>query len=207
MDTSSNGDADGDADVRLRAYEPDDEAALWALKERFERELGALGGEEKSAAYDGKLTAAYERRYREWVTRCTEREPGCVIVAERDDKDRNKTGTGDDGNDWNATGTDVGDEGDANNGTDALAGYVFVLPEVFSLVWDSAVVNELYVREVFRGTGVADTLIGSALDHARGQDLPLRRVVLDVDPGNERARAFYRRHSFENWSEMVAREL
>jgi RimJ/RimL family protein N-acetyltransferase len=58
-----------------------------------------------------------------------------------------------------------------------------------------------------RGTDVADDLIEAALDFARDQDLPLDRIVLDVDPDNERAAAFYDRWRFEPWGEVVARPL
>jgi len=87
------------------------------------------------------------------------------------------------------------------------AGYVFVLPASLSHIWDAAVLNEIFVRETDRGTGAADDLLGAALSVARDQDLPLDRMVLDVDPDNERARAFYDRWGFEPWGEMVAREL
>ena len=86
-------------------------------------------------------------------------------------------------------------------------GYVFVLPERLAFVWDAAVVNELYVTPARRGTGVADALLEAAVELARGQDLPLDRLLLDVDPDNERAYAFYERHGFEPWGEVVAREL
>jgi ribosomal protein S18 acetylase RimI-like enzyme len=89
----------------------------------------------------------------------------------------------------------------------AVVGYVFVLPESLTYIWDAAVVNEVFVREAHRGTGMADDLMEAALAVARDQDLPLDRVVLDVDPDNERARAFYDRWGFEPWGEMVAREL
>jgi ribosomal protein S18 acetylase RimI-like enzyme len=92
-------------------------------------------------------------------------------------------------------------------GDDGLAGYVFVLPETHAYIWDAAVLNEIFVREQRRGTGVADDLIEAALAVARGQDLPLDRIVLDVDRENDRATAFYERHGFEHWGEMVAREL
>ena len=88
-----------------------------------------------------------------------------------------------------------------------LTGYVFVLPERLALVWDAAVVNELYVAPERRGTGVADDLLAAATDVAREQDLPLDRLLLDVDPGNERARTFYERHGFGHWGEIVARPL
>ncbi|PSQ33177.1 GNAT family N-acetyltransferase [Halobacteriales archaeon QS_9_70_65] len=86
-------------------------------------------------------------------------------------------------------------------------GYVFLLPERLAFVWDAAVVDELYVVPERRGTGVADDLLGAATDVAREQDLPLDRLLLDVDPENDRARAFYDRHGFEPWGEIVAREL
>jgi GNAT superfamily N-acetyltransferase len=88
-----------------------------------------------------------------------------------------------------------------------LEGYVFLLPASLAMIWDAAVVNEVYVQPTYRGTGLSDALFAAALDHARGQDLPLDRVVLDVDEENGRARAFYARHGFEGWAEMVAREL
>ncbi|WP_254271228.1 GNAT family N-acetyltransferase [Haloarcula marina] len=90
---------------------------------------------------------------------------------------------------------------------DEVVGYVFVLPESMAHVWDAAVLNELYVAPDHRGTGVADALLDAALSAAREQSLPLDRLVLDVDPDNERARAFYDRWGFEPWGEMVARSL
>lgn len=88
-----------------------------------------------------------------------------------------------------------------------LVGYVFVLPETLAHIWDGAVVNELFVTERFRGTDTADALLDAALALARDQTLPLDRVLLDVDPDNERARSFYDRWGFERWGEMVARPL
>lgn len=94
----------------------------------------------------------------------------------------------------------------ADDGDD-LAGYAFVLPERLAMIWDAAVLNEIYVRPEHRGTGVADDLMDAVLDLAEDQTLPLDRIVLDVDRENERARAFYRRYEFEHWGEMVARKL
>jgi ribosomal protein S18 acetylase RimI-like enzyme len=76
-----------------------------------------------------------------------------------------------------------------------------------AFVWDAAVLNEIYVSPEARGTGVADDLMDAAVSLAREQDLPLDRLVLDVDRENERARAFYERHGFDHWGEMVARDL
>lgn len=91
--------------------------------------------------------------------------------------------------------------------SEGLAGYVFVLPERLAMIWDAAVLNELYVEPDHRGSGVADELIESALALTREQEPPIDRIVLDVDPENARAAAFYERHGFEPWGEMVAREL
>lgn len=91
--------------------------------------------------------------------------------------------------------------------TGSVVGYVFVLPERLAMVWDAAVLNELYVAPAHRGTGVADDLMDAALALAADQNLPLDRLVLDVDPANERAKGFYDRHGFEPWGEMVARPL
>ena len=88
-----------------------------------------------------------------------------------------------------------------------LLGYVFVLPERLSMIWDAAVLNELFVASDARGTGVADELMDAAVALARDQDLPLDRLVLDVDRENDRAQAFYDRHGFDHWGEMVARKL
>jgi GNAT superfamily N-acetyltransferase len=102
----------------------------------------------------------------------------------------------------------VVDSGHADEGAaDGLDGYLFLLPERLAFVWDAAVLNEVYVRPERRGTGLADALMERAVAHARGQDLPLDRLVLDVDRENERARSFYDRHGFAHWGEMVARDL
>jgi GNAT superfamily N-acetyltransferase len=90
---------------------------------------------------------------------------------------------------------------------DGLVGYVFVLPERLAMIWDAAVLDEIYVEPDSRGTDVADELMDAAVALAREQDLPLDRLVLDVDRENDRARAFYERHDFEGWGEMVARKL
>jgi GNAT superfamily N-acetyltransferase len=170
----------------VRPYRERDREALWELKRGFETALGSgTGGDEKAARYEGKLDTGYRDGYLGWVERCVDEEERAVQVVEG----------GEHGN------------RDGNDGADALAGYVFVLPESLSYIWDAAVVNEVFVRESHRGTGVADGLMEAALAVAREQDTPLERVVLDVDPDNERARGFYDRWGFEPWGEMVAREL
>jgi GNAT superfamily N-acetyltransferase len=165
--------------MEYRPYDPDrDEAELWRLKTAFERGLGeATGDEVKTASYDAKLTEAYAERYLDWVRWCLAREPRSVTVADPGPEDSK------------------------------LVGYAFVLPETLSMIWDAAVLNELYVEPDHRGTDVADGLLEAALALARDQDLPLDRLILDVNPENERAAAFYRRHGFEPWGAMVARAL
>lgn len=174
--------------AETRPYDSDcDAAALYDAKLAFERDLGEnTGGETKAAAYEGKLTDAYRERWLDWVDRCVGDDPRCVTVAVE--------GGGDD------AAKRASADGD-------LVGYVFVLPERLAMVWDAAVINELYVAPAHRGTGVADDLLNAAVELAADQDLPLDRLVLDVDPANERARSFYTRHGFEPWGEMVARPL
>ena len=174
--------------VELRPYDPGaDRAALWSLKTDFEMALGAAGDDAKAATYADKLTEAYRERWLAWVDRCVADRAACVTVAERQEVD--------------------GSEAERDRGERDLVGYVFVLPERLAFVWDAAIVNELYVPPAYRGTGVADDLLAAAVDVARRQDLPLDRLLLDVDPENDRAAAFYERHGFEPWGEIRARPL
>jgi ribosomal protein S18 acetylase RimI-like enzyme len=170
----------GEPDPTVRPYDPDHDAeALWAGKRAFELGLGEAGDTEKETAYAEKLTEDYRTDWLAWVRRCVETDPGCVLVA---DPER-----------------EVADG--------PLAGYAFVLPERLAFVWDAAVLNELWVAPRNRGTGLADELFEGVLAHAREQTLPLDRLLLDVDAENERARAFYERHGFTGWGELVARDL
>lgn len=88
-----------------------------------------------------------------------------------------------------------------------LRGYVFVLPGSCRFIWDAAALNEIYVKPGARGRGVADDLMDAALEFARDQELPLDRIVLDVDRENPRAQGFYEKWGFDHWGEMVARNL
>ncbi|NHN59548.1 MULTISPECIES: GNAT family N-acetyltransferase [Halorussus] len=177
-------------DVTIRPYDPDRDARdLWDLKRGFELGLGSgTGGDDKRAVYEEKLTEAYGERYLDWAFWCAKHDRQCVTVAEV---------------------KSAGDEESADEDAEqpALAGYVFVLPQQLAMIWDAAVLNELYVRPEYRGTAVADDLMDAAVAVADDQDLPLDRLVLDVDRENDRARAFYDRHGFEHWGEMVARKL
>lgn len=163
--------------MAIRTYDHErDWAALWSMKQAFERELGAAtGSAAKADRYEGKLTDAYRERYRDWVGRCLDADPDCIQLA-------------------------AGDHRDA-------VGYAFVLPERHAMIWDAGVLNELYLAPTHRGEGLADDLLTAVLDVVAEQSLPMDRLVLDVDPDNGRARAFYDRHGFEPWGELVVREL
>ena len=202
-------------EVTLRPYDANtDESGLWALKREFELELGtATGGDDKADVYADKLTSRYRTRWLAWVDRCVDDDPGCVLVADagRAVADA-EAGSEDVDAEAGGNSRSAGGEADARiAGSGAspsgLVGYAFLLPESLSFVWDAAVLNEIYVIPDRRGAGVADALLDAVVEHARTQDLPLDRVVLDVDAENGRAYSFYRRHGFEPWSEMVAREL
>jgi ribosomal protein S18 acetylase RimI-like enzyme len=167
--------------VEIRPYDRERDAdGLYDLKTAFERGLGEnTGGHDKAAAYEGKLTDAYRDRWLDWVDRCVADDERCVTVAVEETED---------------SGSEV-------------VGYVFVLPQRMSMIWDAAVLNEIFVAPEYRGGGVADDLMDAALALADDQDIPLDRLVLDVDPANERAKRFYDRHGFEPCGEMVARPL
>ncbi|WP_418282807.1 GNAT family N-acetyltransferase [Halorubrum sp. DTA98] len=177
--------------MEIRPYDPaTDRSGLYDCKLAFEHGLGAgTGDADKAEAYVGKLTPSYREEWLTWVDRCVADDERCVTVAIEEGPGGNGDGDGD------------------SPLADPVVGYVFCLPERLAFVWDAAVINELYVAPHHRGTGVADDLMDAALELAADQDLPLDRVVLDVDRGNERARAFYDRHGFEHWGEMVARHV
>lgn len=173
----------------IRPYDPADADALWELKRGFELGLGTgTGDDDKRAKYEGKLTDQYREEWLGWVADCIERDERCITVAD-------------------AGGGGGSVEGAGSGPDPSLVGYVFVLPQYHRFIWDAAVLNEIYVGPEHRGSGVADDLMTAAVEVARDQDLPLDRLVLDVDRENERARGFYERHGFEHWGEMVAREL
>ena len=202
-------------EVTLRPYDANtDESGLWALKREFELELGtATGGDDKADVYADKLTSRYRTRWLAWVDRCVDDDPGCVLVADAggevaDAEARSQVADAETGGDSRSAGGEA-DARTAGSGASpsGLVGYAFLLPESLSFVWDAAVLNEIYVVPDRRGTGVADALLDAMVEHARAQDLPLDRLVLDVDAENGRAYSFYRRHGFEPWGEMVATEL
>jgi GNAT superfamily N-acetyltransferase len=167
--------------MQIRPYEPGDAEGLWQRKRDFELGLGSdTGGDDKLGKYEEKLDATYRAEWLEWVERCVSEDDRCIIIAYDDFADSRE---------------------------DAVAGYAFMLPESHRFIWDAAVLNELFLSPGHRGTGVADDLMEAILEFARGQDLPLDRLVFDVDQENDRAKAFYDRYGFEHWGEMVARDL
>ena len=161
----------------IRPYRESDADALWALKRGFELGLGTETGDDGKAT---KYEAKLDDTYRREYLDWVER---CVAENERAVQVAERDGESD------------------------PVGYVFVLPASLSYIWDAAVLNEMYVAPAWRGTDVADALLEAALSVAREQDLPMDRIVLDVDRENDRAQAFYERWGFEHWGEMVAREL
>ncbi|WP_313691038.1 GNAT family N-acetyltransferase [Halorarum halobium] len=161
----------------VRPFEDGDGDALWELKRGFETGLGEGTGGPDKAA-------TYEEKLTdEYRVRWLSWVKRCVAEDART--------------------VSVAAAGDGAE----LVGYAFLLPESLAFVWDAAVLNEIYVLPEHRGTGVADDLMDAALDAASAQDLPLDRLVLDVDRTNERARAFYERYGFTHWGEIVARDL
>ena len=188
-DDATENEDDAKTQIEVRPYDPERDArALWDLKRGFELGLGSgTGGDDKQAQYEEKLTEAYGERYLDWVFWCAKHNPRCVTVAEVGSEDETQS--------------------EGENDEPTLAGYVFVLPQQLAMIWDAAVLNEIYVRPEHRGSGVADDLMAAAVAFAEDQDLPLDRLVLDVDRENDRAQTFYERHGFEHWGEMVARKL
>ncbi|WP_049920843.1 GNAT family N-acetyltransferase [Halopiger djelfimassiliensis] len=105
---------------------------------------------------------------------------------------------------WIAVDTDASrgstaESGPLENDGD-LAGFVGTeiddAPSVFDRP-DRLVVGDLYVREPYRGSGLARDLIGRAAKRAGKAGCP--ELVLDVDVDNDRAIAFYEKLGFETY--------
>jgi len=77
-------------------------------------------------------------------------------------------------------------------------------PSVFARP-DRVVVNDVFVHEPHRGTGVADDLLARAADWANERDCGA--VGLSVHVDNDRARAFYGRHGFEPVRERLVADV
>ncbi len=88
----------------------------------------------------------------------------------------------------------------ARGGDGGLLGYIKLGPVEFDLPdsepdpADATELHQLYVAPAAQGTGVAASLIGWALDHAREQGS--RRIYLSVYIDNLRAQRFYARYGF-----------
>lgn len=93
-------------------------------------------------------------------------------------------------------GADGPETGGAEN--DVLAGFVATdvdeCPSVFDRP-DRLIVGDIYVREPYRGTGLADDLLERAAERARA--VGCGELALEVDVDNERAIAFYEKRGFE----------
>ena len=90
-----------------------------------------------------------------------------------------------------------GDTVDLAAGEGDLAGFIATsvdeAPSVFDRP-DRLVVGDIYVRDSYRGTGLADELMARAAARAEEADCP--ELALDVDVDNERALAFYEKLGF-----------
>jgi GNAT superfamily N-acetyltransferase len=82
-------------------------------------------------------------------------------------------------------------------GDDVLAGYL-VLTFGYSLEFHGrdALVDELYVREAYRGRGAGTLSLAFVEEICRTEGI--RALHLEVDRGNERARRLYHRAGYED---------
>jgi GNAT superfamily N-acetyltransferase len=84
------------------------------------------------------------------------------------------------------------------DGDGGLSGFVTTdvdeAPTVFDRP-DRLIVGDIFVREPYRGTGLAQDLIDRAAERAR--ETGCEKLALDVDVDNERAVAFYDTLGFE----------
>ena len=94
--------------------------------------------------------------------------------------------------------------GDADLADAELAGFVTTEVEESPSVFDYAdrlVVGDIYIREPYRGTGLARDLIDRAVERAREAGCP--ELTLTVDSDNERATAFYEKLGFETYRRQM----
>lgn len=81
-----------------------------------------------------------------------------------------------------------------------LAGFLLTSVDEAPTVFDQPdrlVIGDIYVREQYRGEGLARDLVDRAAERAR--EAGCEEVVLDVDVGNDRALAFYEKCGFETY--------
>lgn len=90
------------------------------------------------------------------------------------------------------------DDGNRVDVDDELTGFITTdvdeSPPVFDRP-DRLIVGDFYVREPYRGTGLARELLHRAAERAR--ETGCSELALDVDVENERAIAFYEKLGFE----------
>ncbi|AGN02512.1 GCN5-like N-acetyltransferase [Salinarchaeum sp. Harcht-Bsk1] len=85
-----------------------------------------------------------------------------------------------------------------------LAGFVAIERQTASPVFDRpdrVVVDDLYVRERHRGTGLARELVDLGVAEADAHDCD--EVTLEVDVDNDRAIAFYEKLGFEPYRQTM----
>lgn len=90
------------------------------------------------------------------------------------------------------------DEGSLADTDGVFAGFITTSVEECPAVFDRPdrlQIGDVYVREAYRGYGLADRLVDRARERARACGCP--EFTLEVDVGNERALAFYERLGFE----------
>lgn len=102
---------------------------------------------------------------------------------------------------------DGADEGDPIEtlADDAFAGFVAVEMDEAPSVFDRPGhlrIRDVYVREPYRGTGLARELLDHAAERAREEGCA--ELALDVDVDNERAIAFYEKLGFEPYRKQMA---
>ncbi|EJN58568.1 GNAT family N-acetyltransferase [Halogranum rubrum] len=92
----------------------------------------------------------------------------------------------------------VSENVDLAAGDGELAGFVATGVDEAPPVFDRPnrlVVGDIYVREAYRGSGLARELLARAAERAR--DVGCAEMTLEVDVDNERALAFYEKFGFE----------
>lgn len=100
---------------------------------------------------------------------------------------------------------DEGSHGDVNLAADGeLAGFITTEIDESPTVFDHAdrlIVGDVYVREPYRGTGLARDLFDRVAERAR--ETGCAELALDVDVDNERAVAFYEKLGFETYRRQM----
>lgn len=102
----------------------------------------------------------------------------------------------------------VDGEGGITDERATLAGFVTTEPDRSPPVFDRPdrlVIGDIYVKEPYRGTGLARDLMGRAAERAREADCA--ELALDVDVDNDRAVAFYERLGFEPLRRRLTRPV